>query len=327
MIRRWLPLLLAGCLKPEGGLPADAGPPDAPAAGSIAVTITAPAPGTSVRRDQLLTNGRWAARATFTARLSSPASQVDWMSNGLVVGVGLPPDYAYTGTFLTDGAQNLAAVVHGDSGAELGRAPIALTVASAGAETADCKTKLGLLGIDYTEGPETMGIMNPVTLKLPLRGISITKSDSIVPRNVLLMDCDIALSLWRMVDVLAENHVTGIFDSGLYNYRCVSASEEPPCEASGFSLHANGLAFDLAGVTLDTGERISVKNDWVVEPLASGQSTCSLVPTGSMANRRLHQILCDLAGYAIFKVLLTPNYNPMQTFLHFDLAPDMMLVQ
>src|SRR5262249_53947365 len=150
-------------------------------------------------------------------------------------GVGLPPDYAYTSNFASDGPQRFDAVVHDNRGGELGRASVSLTISAPTADKADCKTQLGVLGVGFTAGPPTMGIADPITMALPLKGMGFTAAGTSSPRSSLLMDCAFALALWRLVDVLEARHIAGVVDNGLYKYRCVSGSEQPPCPTSGFS--------------------------------------------------------------------------------------------
>jgi hypothetical protein len=327
-MRAWLLVLAcAGCLAadagPDGGsqTPADAGG----SSGQVVVAVSTPAAGTVIHRDYLAVDGRWIARVTFKAQVTPAVASVDWMSGGLVQGVGLPPDYAFTESFLTDGAQTFEAVVHDAHDQVLGRAQVAIQIAAPTADTKDCAAKLGVLGVAFSAGPATMGIVNPITLTLPLKGMPFTSAG--VPQGSLVMDCDLALALWRLVDVLAAHHVTSLGESGVYIYRCVSGSEQPPCAQSGFSLHAFGQAFDIASLTLDDGSSLSVKDDWVIDKLTGDQTTCTTPIAEPGKNQKLHDILCDVWGDKIFPVMLTPNFNATQPFVHVDLTPDMQVLK
>jgi hypothetical protein len=320
-MKRFAVLVLAGCLAPDATGDGGTNPGgDGGTSGSVTVTITAPSSGATVHRDYLYMDGRWVARVTFTAKVTggSPSS-VEWMVGGLVRGEGVPPDYAFTTNFYADGPQAFDAVVHGAHDAELGRASVALTVAAPTADQADCPTQLGVLGVQFTSGPTTMGIANPITMSLPLKGMNFTAGGTTSPRANLLMDCAFALSLWRFVDVLQARHVTGVVDGGLYKYRCVSGTEQPPCPTSGLSQHALGLALDIQALKIADGTTLVVADDWQVDTLASGQTTCTVVPAGTLRNQELHSIVCDIWETKTFGVLLTPNYRPTQTFIYFDI--------
>jgi hypothetical protein len=330
-------LAAAACLAPDDTTSSDGGPGksdggplgaadaprgDGPVGGGVTVTITAPASGTSVHRDYLWRDGKWVARVSYTAQVSPAVAQVDWMAGGLVRGLGLPPDYRYDAVYYSDGAEALSAVVHDPGGGERGRADSSLTVLAPTAADKDCPAQLDALGVMYGAGPDTMGIPHPVTVKLPLKGIPITAAGMSTPRTSLVMDCPMALALWRALDVLADHKVTALTDAGLYIYRCVSGSEQPPCTQSGFSLHAYGQAFDIASLTTQTGLSATVKDDWVVD---SGP-TCG-APAGSAKNQLLHDTMCDLYMNGIFSVVLTPDFSATQPFVHMDLTPGQMVIK
>jgi Extensin-like protein C-terminus len=316
---RWcLALGLSACLAPDAATGSDGGPGGADARPPFSVTVTAPAAGAQFARDYLYIDGTWVARVTFKAQVSPAAPQVDWMAGGLVRGVGLPPDYAYEAIYATDGSDALSAVVHDVHGAELGRADTSIAVLPSTVADGDCAAKLSVLGIASTGGPATLGIAHPVTVTVPLHGMPFSG------RTSLVMECDFALDLWRMVDVLKAHHVTALTvgGSGLYNYRCVSGSEPPPCAQSGFSLHAFGLAIDLAAVDLDDGTSASVGGDWIVD----AGPTCD-VSSASPRNQRLHDIVCDLYQNGVFTVVLTPDFQASQGFVHFDETVGQMVIQ
>jgi hypothetical protein len=319
-------LALAGCLAPDatggdGGVAGDGG------AGSVTVTITGPTAGAQIPRDYLYLDGRWVAKVTFTASTSTKVSAVEWLSGGNLRGVGSPPDYAFTDTFSVDGAKMLDAVVYGPHDQELGRASVALTITPPTAANADCATQLGVLGVAFTAGPPTMGIADPITMALPLKGMAFTPAGSTDARASLVMDCRFALALWRLVDVLAARHIVNVVDNGLYKYRCVSGSEQPPCPVSGLSPHAAGIALDVAGLVAADGTSLSVGSDWVIDTLAQGQTTCTVTPSGSLKNQLLHAIACDVWESGTFTVLLTPNYRSTMQFFYLDILNPMTFLQ
>ena len=319
-MKRLAVAVLAGCLAPDstgqdGGVTSG----DGATAGSVTVSVTAPASGSEIHRDYLYVDGRWIARVTYAAHVTPSVASVDWMAGSQTRGVGLPPDYSFTESFYADGAQTRDAVVHGPHDEERGRAQVAVTISGPTADKADCATKLSVLGVSFTAGPATMGIANPVTVALPLKAMPFTAAGSTTPRSSFVMDCEFALAMWRLVDVLQARHVTGVIDNGLYMYRCVSGSELPPCPTSGFSQHAFGLALDIAALKIADGTTLSVGDDWMVDTLTGTQTTCTVVPAGTLKNQELHSIACDIWESGAFTVLLTPNYRSTQAFFYLDI--------
>jgi len=312
-------IVLCACLAPDDSAGVDGGGLADAQATSYRITITAPA---TLARNDLYPDGSWVARAVFKAQVTPAASQIDWMAGGSVRGVGLPPDYAFEAIYTAEGTQAVSAVVHDPHGAELGRADTTLTVTASTGQGQDCRGQLDAIGLSYSIGPATMGIADPVTVTLPLDGMKLMAAGAEIPS--LVMDCDMALALWRTVGVLRNHDVTAVEGggSGLYNYRCVSGSEQPPCAQSGFSLHAYGKAFDLAAVTTSDGLDASVAIDWV----ADSGATCT-ASSADPKNQRLHDVVCDLFANGIFSVVLTPNYQAQQTFVHVDLTADQSVIK
>jgi hypothetical protein len=309
---------MAACLASDDAETPDGGAHVDSPSGAVAVTVTAPTGATQVARDDLATDGSWVARVTYRAEVAPPSPRVDWMSGGVIRGTGLPPDYRYTASYAADGVQTLSAVVHGSGDAELGRADVTVTILPSTAESMDCHGKLAAIGVTFALGPDTMGIDDPVTVTLPLLGVAFASRASMV------MDCGMALSFYRMVEVLVAHDVSRVTDggSGLYNYRCVSGSESPPCTASGFSLHAEGKAYDIAQIQTGDGVTSSFGTDWMID----GGPTCNAV-SASAPNQLLHDVVCDLYQNGVYTVLLTPNYQAAQDFVHMDLTAGQMLIK
>jgi hypothetical protein len=320
-------VVLAGCLAPDatGGDGGTAGGDGG--AGSVTVTITAPAQGAMIPRDYLNFDGSWVARVKLTATVAGGSvSSVEWMAGDLLRGVGMPPDYAITAAYFVDGPQTFAAVVHDSHGGVRGQAQASITITPPTADKADCPTQLGVLGVPFSAGPATMGIPNPVTVTLPWKGMSFTAGGTTTPRTSLVMDCPFALALWRLIDVLEGRHIVGIVDNGLYKYRCILGSEQPPCP-SGFSPHAFGQALDILGFQLADGGALTVASDWQVDTLGSGQTTCTVAAMGTLKNEELHSLVCDMWESGALTVLLTPNYRSTQTFFYLDILNMTTLIQ
>jgi hypothetical protein len=287
------------------------------------VTIEAPLAGATIPRNYLRGDGTWVARVPFRAAVTATrAATVEWIEDGQVLGIGARPGFVFTAEYMEDGDHAVTALARDAEGAEVARAERCFHVETPKAAEGDCLEKLDAIGQPYTRGPATPGIDNPVTLTLPVNGLPFTFVGSSAPRDTWLMDCELALAVWRMADLLKEGGVAAVTDYGIYNYRCVDAAESPPCPTSGLSIHALGLAIDVAGLTTSDGARYSVATDWVVDSLPSDGNTCTVTPAEGENNQTLHALLCQLYAASVFHVLLTPNYNAdHRNHWHLDIGP------
>jgi hypothetical protein len=280
--------------------------------GVVGMTVTLEIPA-EIARDHLTGEGTWVARTTFRATPSQPVAAIEWNA-GRVVGVGMPPDYAFTVDLHEDGERVVEAIARGQGGVEVGRATAPLRVMPpTSLET--CLSKLDALGVDYSVGPSSPGVARPVTVTLPLNGISY-KSSSGTVRRTHFMDCELALALWRSAELWRARGVKAVTDYGIYNYRCIDQSIRPPCTGTAFSQHAFAMAIDLATFERDDGTRLSVNDDWVID---SGHACAGTV--AGAKNDLLHQLACALYTNRVFKIILTPNYNAAhRNHFHVDLT-------
>jgi len=298
-----------------------AGPAPGDGAPGFALRILEPASGAEIPRDELLGDGTWAARVRFVAAPSSPAAEVEWIAaRGEVLGTGVAPDYDVTAMLRGEGERAVEAVARDSGGRELGRARIDVRVmpSSAGAT---CLEKLDALGVDYTVGPSAQGVVRPVTVTLPLNGLEYRNSSG-TTRRTLFLDCELALALWRTADLWKARGVTAVIDYGIYNYRCIDQSIQPPCTGTHFSQHAFAMAIDIAALIDAAGTRYVVNDDWIIEDPPVGENTCTVQPAPGAKNLFLHQALCELYDLEVFKILLNPNYNAAhRNHFHVDLTP------
>jgi hypothetical protein len=132
------------------------------------------------------------------------------------------------------------------------------------------------------------------------------------------MDCELARALALAAPVLASHGVVEVADYGVYNYRCIDQSVQPPCPGSSLSQHAYAKAIDIAGLTTMDGAFYSVNDDWVIDP--DGEETCAAATDGPK-DAYLHAVLCDLYANEVFHIYLTPNYNSAhRNHWHVDLT-------
>lgn len=309
---------LGACL--GGGLDGDAGPDDG--GGRVTITVTAPALGAMIPRDYLTGDGSWVARVTFRAQTSQPVDHLEWVLGGSIVGTGFPPDYAFTTNLATDGQRSYDIVARDAAGGERGRATFPLRIVAPTAASGSCPAQLDALGVTFVDGPATPGVVTPVTVTLPLNDLAIRDAGGAAKRT-LLLDCTLAVALWRAADVLRTQHVTAVTDLGLYAYRCVDGSVSPPaCPGSTLSQHGLATAIDLGAFRHENGTEYIVTSGWLLDDIPDGQTTCTVVPRSGAQNQFLHQLLCELHQHRIFTVLLTPNAAAANAdYFHLDLTP------
>jgi hypothetical protein len=321
---RWLPcvLLFSACTAGEiaGFAPEETGPrPDAGVTPAVGVIIRAPSERAELPRDYLNGEGEWVARVDFSAEVALPAARIDWAQGGTVVGSGQPPDYAFSATLPADGPAEWTAIARDGGGREIGRARVGFRIMPPTASSG-CLAQLDALGVDYVEGPAGRGIATPVTVTLPLNGM-VYKSGT-TPRKTLYLDCQLALSLWRTADLVKRQGIVAIQDYGIYNYRCINQSVQPPCPGSSLSQHAFAMAIDIAALEKADGTRYIVDQDWIIDALPDGEDTCTVSPAAGDKNQLLHQLLCQWHDLEVYRILLTPNYNAAhRNHFHVDLTP------
>ena len=294
-------------------------PPD-PTPG-FTLRIVEPTAGAEIPRDELMGDGTWAARVRFAASPSSSAAEVEWIAaRGEVLGTGVAPDYAVTAVLRGEGSRAVDAIARDQGGRELGRARVEVNVMPSTAG-ATCLEKLDALGVDYIVGPSAIGIERPVTVTLPLNGMEYRNSSG-TARRTLYLDCELALALWRTADLWKARGIVAVIDWGIYNYRCIDQSIQPPCTGTKFSQHAFAMAIDIAVLIDGAGTRYVVNDDWIIEDPPSGENTCTVTPAAGVKNVFLHEALCDLFNLEVFKILLNPNYNAAhRNHFHVDLTP------
>lgn len=301
-----------------GGVLGDGGAEDAPASGAFDLEILAPTEGSAFTRDQLGAGGAMVAPVAFRARGGEEIASVEWRAEGtFALGAGAPPDFAITYDFVGDGQRWVEAVGFDAGGAEVTRATVAFTVQPGTPK--DCQSLLTSLGVTFTPGPETMGVPDPVTVTLPIRGIAYRYVSNTTPRSKWMMDCQLAVALWRAGEIFAAHGVVEVADYGIYNYRCINQSVDPPdCPGSQLSMHAYAQAIDIAGLKTADGTFYSVNDDWVIDPV--GEKTCEAATSGDK-DAFLHAVVCDLYGDEVFNIYLTPNYNSAhRNHWHLDLT-------
>ena len=177
-----------------------------------------------------------------------------------------------------------------------------------------CPDRLARLGVGFSTGPPRLGVSDPVTVRLPLNGVSYFKPGSPEPEASLFTDCSLALALHAMAETLRARAVTSVVHLGVYEYRCIGGTD--PCE---LSQHAHATAIDLHEFRAADGQTYNVETDWTINP--SPGSTCS-IPVLGPKDALLHELVCAWAATGLFNIILTPNFNAEhRNHFHLDLTP------
>jgi hypothetical protein len=276
------------------------------------LSILSPAPGASFPRDQLGSSGALVAAVGVEADAQGDIARVAIRAGD--VELGDLADGVLATEFSQPGPVTLTAVAFDDAGLELISASVDITIADPA--VADCQAWLDLYRLDYTTGPENLGIADPITVTLPLNGVAYRYSGNTSQRKTLYGDCTLMKSLAEAAPIVRAHGVSEIVDIGIYNYRCIDQTKTPPdCT---MSQHAYAKAIDIAELVTADGTHYSVLKDWVIDTTA----TCS-AETANDKDSFLHRVICELKAADVWNIVLTPNYNDAhRNHFHVDLTKD-----
>jgi len=176
---------------------------------------------------------------------------------------------------------------------------------------AACYELLTRIGVTYTRAGATRGVVDPVTVSMPLNGVNFRSSSFTAAARPLFMDCRLAVALWHFTNALRTRwNVTDVAHLGIYNYRVIAGTTT-------LSQHSYATAIDLANFRTADGTTHSVNNDFTM----NGQPTCPPRAT-SARDRLLKEVACWMYDSRVFHIILTPNYNAAhRDHFHCDLSP------
>ena len=288
----------------------------APSDDPVTLTFTSPEIGAGFTRDQLGATGALVARVPVAVAIEGTPARV-----GLVAGGSQQPDLDLGGAAVADivasGATTLTATAYDADDVELAIASI--DVAIADPAPADCHAELALYQVAFTPGPNSQGVVDPVTAEVPINGVSYRSLGANKPRTTLFADCKIIRSLARAAAILRAHGIVEISDLGVYNFRCIGGVGTPPNCPNGVSQHAFANAIDLAGFTDGNAVFSSVNDDWIIDP--DSEKTCE-APAEPGKDEFLHRLICELKAANTWNIVLTPNYNSdHRNHFHVDLTP------
>lgn len=287
---------------------------DGSADDAIGLTITSPAPGAVFERHDLDALGSLVATVPVTVDVQGAATRVG-LSVATMPLADLDADGNATVTLGAAGPATLTATWFDANDTALAEASVDITIAEPAAAT--CRDWLDLYQVEYTVGPVSPGVTDPVTVTMPINGMPYRSGGAL--RTKMFGDCTIIRALAVAAPMLRARTIVEVTDLGVYNYRCIGNTGTPPNCPNGISQHAYGNAIDLASFKDIAGASYVVKTDFVIDP--APEKTCTAA-TVEGKDRFLHEVICALKAADVFNIALTPNYNAdHRDHFHVDLTP------
>jgi hypothetical protein len=173
-------------------------------------------------------------------------------------------------------------------------------------DPATCEGELTRRGASFAPVDKARGVLAPIRLTGPLRGVSFhsglpaaRRADS--PYEIL--DCRLALALDDFAAILAKHAVVEVVHLSMYR-----PPPRPWPEGRLGGQHGGGLAIDAGQFRKADGQLLDVDHDFAG---AVGATTCGprAVQPSTVASAELRSIMCEAAEDHLFNVELSPNYN------------------
>lgn len=173
-----------------------------------------------------------------------------------------------------------------------------------------CEAELESRGVPFVPVGEARGVLAPVRLTGPLRGVSFHTGAPASQRSSSpweIVDCRLALALDDFALLLSTHDVVDVLHYSIY--RPPTPGRDPVARGQIASRHAGGLAIDAASFTKRDGSKLDVEHDFHgrigAPPCGPGAGP---VPA-TVEAMELRQIVCEAAEAKLFNVALTPDYN------------------
>ena len=278
------------------------------------IAITSPAPGAVFARTSLDSLGSLVASVPVDVAVQGTPTRV-----GITLDTSALADADADGhavvALASSGPATLTATWLDADDLPVATASVDIVVTEPAAAT--CKDWLDLYNVTYTVGPPSPGVMDPVTVTMPINGMPFRSGGA--ARTKMFGDCTIIKSLARAAPMLRAKQIVEVTDLGVYNYRCIGNTGTPPNCPNGISQHAYGNAIDLASFKDMAGMTYVVTTDFVIDP--APEKTCTAA-TISGKDQFLHELICGLKAAKLFNIVLTPNYNAdHRDHFHVDMTP------
>lgn len=163
-----------------------------------------------------------------------------------------------------------------------------------------CLEMLDGLHLPYSRLDHVKGIKTPVSVRARIGGIRYRSWG----KRPLVADCRFVVALEWIAPILKQIGVTEVRYIGTYSYRMARVGR--------LSLHAYGLAIDIAGMVAD-GRMHKVSKAFT---RGMGQAGCS--PAAPV----LDQVACRVKAMGLFREVLTPDSNADHAnHFHFGVLP------
>jgi len=181
----------------------------------------------------------------------------------------------------------------------------------------DCLAELKSRKIAFTSEEPTRGVMVPIRLAGPLRGIEYKTNQPDKRRATSpweIGDCRLVLAMDDFSQILAAHDVVEVIHYSMYR--------TPKSKIDKWGMrHPGGLALDAAKFIKKDGSKLVVDDDFHG---AIGDKTCGDDAAPHPATPEaieLRAILCEAAAQHLFNVMLTPNYNkPHHNHFHLEVT-------
>ncbi len=185
-----------------------------------------------------------------------------------------------------------------------------------------CEAELSRRGVPFVRGEPTEGVLEPVRLRGPLRGVLMQTGRPPKEREKSIyeiFDCRLALALDDFAVLLARRDVVEMLHINAYRPKSQNG-----CTARYWGLqHCAALAVDVAYFKRRDGTVLNVERDFhgrIGRPLCAGGEGPT-PPTPAALD--LWSFVCDAAQRALFHVMLTPNWNAEhRNHFHLEITPD-----
>ena len=175
-------------------------------------------------------------------------------------------------------------------------------------DRAACEAALTQRGVPWVAVPEARGVLAPVRLAGPIRGVAYHSS---IPEKdrptspIEIFDCRLVLALDDFASLLAQHDVVEVLHMSAYR---PPPSKRWPAGKIG-QRHDGALALDAGVFVRRDGTRLDVEKDFHgrIGARTCGPSTGPRPATPEAV--ALRQIVCEAADAHLFQVELTPDYN------------------
>jgi hypothetical protein len=185
-----------------------------------------------------------------------------------------------------------------------------------------CEAELVRRNVPFARGEPTEGVLAPVRLRGPVRGVAIHTGRPAKEREKSIyevFDCRLVLALDDFAGLLARHDVVEMIHINAYRPK-----SQYGCTARYWGLqHCAALAVDVRSFKKKDGTVLEVERDF------HGRIGLALCVSGvgpsprTPAADELWGFVCEAAQRALFHVMLTPNYNAEhRNHFHLEITPE-----